>query len=133
MLKKYLIFSLALITFGGTTAYINQPAPASAKKLTLNLVEKHYMREYKIRVKKTKRATIVKYHKHGGTYVAGHVTIHRGEIVRTWFREIGGVDWQVTGGKNGKYNSKNKEYSVNWTNTNQFKILHTYSASTDWF
>ncbi|KRK54244.1 hypothetical protein FD42_GL001153 [Lentilactobacillus hilgardii DSM 20176 = ATCC 8290] len=132
LFKKSLMLSLVLITFGGTT-FISQPLTASAKKLTLNLIEKHYMKEYKIRVKKTKRANIVKYYKHGGLYVAGHVTIHNGETVRTWFRGVGGVSWQVTGGKHEKYTSKNKEYSVNWTNTNQFKILYTYPESKGWF
>lgn len=132
---KTVFLTILASTTLGVSALNNTNIPtAQAKKLTLSRIYKHYMREYKVKVKKTKRMAIVKYYKHGGgTYVAGHATLHKGEVVRTWFREVGGVDWQVTGGKHGKYTSKHKEYSVSWTNTNQFKILHTYSASHAWF
>lgn len=127
MFKKSLMVVLATIVFSGTTICINQATTTNAKKLTPNLIRKYYPKEYKIKVKKTRRAAIVKYRKRGGFYIAGHVTIHKGETVRTYFRGAGPFEWQVTGGKHGKYTTKNKKYSVNWTNTNQFKILHAYS------
>lgn len=131
---KTICLTLLASTTLGVSILNNTNVPsAQAKKLTLSRIYKHYMREYKVKVKKPRQVTIVKYYKHGGTYVAGHATLHKGEVVRTWYRGNGGVKWALTGGSHGKYNSKKKMYSVNWTNTKQFKILHTYSASHDWF
>ncbi|WP_125546654.1 hypothetical protein [Levilactobacillus lindianensis] len=129
-IRTLILTVLASTALGGSVTSSTNVPTAQAKKLTLSRIYKHYNREYKVKVRKTRHVAVVKYFKNGGgEYVAGHVTLHRGEVVRTWYRGAGGVNWQVTGGKHGKYNSGSKMYSANWTNSNQFKILHTYSAS----
>lgn len=132
--KTICLTILASTTLGISTLNNTNVPSAQAKKLTQSLIYKHYMREYKVKVLKSRPMYELKLNKNGIlTGGSRKVTLHKGEVVRTWFREVGGVDWQVTGGKSGKYTSKHKEYSVSWTNTNQFKILHTYSASHAWF
>lgn len=131
MFKKIIQTSLVSLALVGGITITVQPQTAHAKKLTTSLIHRHYMAEYRIKVKKNMPMYKQRLDNEGRIRGYKKVTLHKGEIVRTWYRQVGGVNWQVTGGKYSK--SKHYQYSVNFTNTRQFKILHTYPASKGWF
>ncbi|MTV82984.1 hypothetical protein [Secundilactobacillus folii] len=84
---------------------------------------------YLVRVKKATKAEKVR--TIGGSVAyrtVKRVTLHKGEVVKTWYRTQGGFMWMLEGGKHGKYNS-NYHYSwnVNWSKKS-FKVVKTYRA-----
>lgn len=89
----------------------------------------HYRgKTYLVRVEKPTKAEKVK------TYAGiiaqrtvKKVTLHKGEVVKTWYRTQGGFIWMLQGGKNGKYNG-NYHYlwNVNWPSKKSFKVLKVY-------
>lgn len=121
-MKKILFFTaglLLLLTFG------NIKANASNSYWELK-----YRHEYKVRV--LKRVPIYKVKNAYLDPITKGGYLYKGEIVRTWYRGVAGVDWQVTGGKFGKANNDKFGYSVNWPSRKSFKILKTYKG-TNWF
>lgn len=96
--------------------------------------EFRYNHEYKVRVLKPTTAYKIKLGK--STYLNRRVKkfkLKRGAVVRTWYRGVGGINWQLTGGTHEKYSRDHRyQYDVNWASKKSFKILHTYKG-TDWF
>jgi hypothetical protein len=96
--------------------------------------EEHYRHEYKVEVLKPIRINRVIYGKY--TYQNKWVNggrLHKGSIVRTWYAGIGGFDWHLTGGPNGRYDITSKYgYNVSWPSKHYFKILKVYHGY-HWF
>jgi len=88
----------------------------------------HYRQhQYLVRVEKPTKAEKIKtYAGIIASRTVKEVTLHKGEVVKTWYRTQGGFMWMLQGGKHGKYNG-NYHYlwNINWPKYS-FKVLKTY-------
>lgn len=126
--KKLSVGLAALATVAGLATFGLTPKPVYA------YWQEHYRHEYKIRVKRPTKVYMVVYSKRSDYLdkIFYYTTVHRGEVVRTWFAGASEFNWHLTGGRFGSGRNTHYGFSVDWKSPKSFKILKTYHGY-NWF